>query len=363
MDASTYLESNLSLKHCRASTLYYLSTWNRVILEKDHSRCGSSMNCQAHQLNPKTYKTQHTAGCRGCQEHGLSSEAICSFLAPERTIIPLVTVNIQRRSSPIEAVAADISRVEAVPSYVAISHVWSDGKGNPHRNFLPLCQLQYLQDCTNALYPPDRHPVPFWMDTLCVPVGKKFWPVRNRALNRMKSTYKSAEKILVFDTSLGIVDSSVAPEEALLRIRYSPWSSRLWTMQEGRLGLENYFQFRDKSISFDNQPYQGGAKGTLPAVEAILNSLTNVELVSPEYFSTSVRSRALTKTLLHRPVAPQLCSLSAPLPTPIRPDSCVFRTHKGPHKQTQMKKIYASPPLNRSKISSLKIAYIQLGIL
>lgn len=279
---------NFSFKHCRASTLYYLSTWDRVILKKDHSRCESSTSCQAHQLNPETYTTQHATGCLGCEEHGLSSEAISSILIPEKTIIPLVTVNSLRLDSPIESAAADLSRIEAVPSYVAISHVWSDGKGNPRRNFLPLCQLQRLQDCTNALYPSYRHPVPFWMDTLCVPVGKRFWPVRNRALNRMKSTYKSAEKILVFDTSLEIVDSSVAPEEALIRIRYSPWSSRLWTMQEGRLGLNLYFQFRDKSISFDNQPYQGGATGTLPAVENILNSLTTPELVSVECFFTCI---------------------------------------------------------------------------
>lgn len=286
---------SFSLKHCRASTLYYLSTWDRVILKKDHSRCGSSTSCQAHQLNPKTYKTQHIAGCLGCQEHGLSSESISSILVPAKTIVPLVTVDSQRLESPVEAVAADISRVEAVPSYVAISHVWSDGKGNPHRNLLPLCQLQRLQDRANALYPSERHPVPFWMDTLCVPVGKEFWPVRNRALNRMKSTYKSAEKILVFDTSLEIVDSSVAAEEALLRIRYSPWSSRLWTMQEGRLGLNVYFQFRDKSMSFDNQPYQGGAAGTLPAVERILKTLSTLELVSIECFLTSVLFPALTK--------------------------------------------------------------------
>lgn len=251
-----------------------------MILKKDHSRCGNLASCQAHQLNPKTYTTQHTAACLGCREYGLSSEAISSILVPEKTIVPLVTVDSRRPDSPIQAFAADISRAEAVPSYVAISHVWSDGKGNLDRNFLPLCQLQRLQDCTNALYPLDRHPVPFWMDTLCVPVGRKFWPIRNRALNRMKSTYKSAEKILVFDTSLEIVDSNVAPEEALIRIRYSPWSSRLWTMQEGRLGLNLYFQFRDKCISFDDQPYQGGATGTLPAVEAILCRLTTMELVS-----------------------------------------------------------------------------------
>ena len=279
-----------------------------MILKKDHSRCRSGTNCQAHQLDPKTYKTQHAIGCLGCQEYGLSSEVISSILVPEKTIVPLVTIDSRRLRSPIEVVAADISRVEAVRSYVAISHVWSDGKGNLHRNFLPLCQLQRLQDCTNALYPTDRHPVPFWMDTLCVPVGKRFWPVRNRALNRMKSTYKSAEKILVFDTSLEIVDSSVAPEEALIRIRYSPWSSRLWTMQEGRLGLSLYFQFRDKSISFESAPYRHGVNGSLLAVEGILKSLTTLELVSIKCFFTSFPKLALTKLYFIGSLSPSFAS-------------------------------------------------------
>ena len=271
---------SFSFRHCGVSTLYYLSTWDRVILQKDHSRCGSSTTCQSHQLNPKTYKTQHVAGCRGCEEHGLSSEAISAILIPDRTVVPLITVDFQRAHSPIEVVAADISRVEAVPSYVAVSHVWSDGRGNPLKNFLPSCQLQHLQDCINALYPSERHPVPFWMDTLCVPVGRKFWPVRNRALNRMKSTYKSAEKIIVFDTSLELMDSSIAPEEAVIRIRYSPWSSRLWTMQEGRLGQNVYFQFRSKCVSFDSQPYQNGASGNLRVVDKILSGITTQNIVS-----------------------------------------------------------------------------------
>ena len=118
------------------------------------------------------------------------------------------------------------------------------------------------------------------MDTLCVPVGKEFRSARNRAINRMKSTYKSAEKILVFDNSLELVDSTVAPEEAVIRLRYSPWSTRLWTMQEGRLGLKVYLQFRDKSKSFDDQPYQNGASGNLPAVDEILKSMTIQDIVS-----------------------------------------------------------------------------------
>ena len=267
-------------RHCRVPILFYLSSWDRHILRKDHTSCRGDSTCQAHQLNAKTYQTQHVTGCLGCREHGLSSEKISSVLSSEKTIVPLVTIDTNNSECIVNMFAADISQAEAIPRYVAVSHVWSDGKGNPHRNSLPSCQLRRLQVCTNALYPSDRHPVPFWMDTLCVPVGRKFWPIRNVALDRMKATYKSAHKILVFDASIETLDSSVAPEEALIRIRYSPWSSRLWTLQEGRLGFDVYFQFGDKSVSFDGHPYQGGSAGSLRAVERILNGLSESELVS-----------------------------------------------------------------------------------
>ncbi len=231
-------------------------------------------------MNAKTYKTQHVAGCSGCKEHGLSSKAISAVLVPEKVIIPLITVDFRRPRCPVEILAADITQIERVLPYVAISHVWSDGKGNPLRNFLPACQLQRIQDRVDALYPSDAHPMPFWMDTLCVPVGRKFWPIRNIALNRMKATYKCAGKILVLDDSLERIDSTIAPTEAMIRIQYSSWSTRLWTLHEGRLGRNIYFHFRDKSRYFDDLPRISGDNGNLHVVNELLKSLTIPELVS-----------------------------------------------------------------------------------
>lgn len=279
-DALTYVNEFLSFRYCRPSCLYYLSTLNRLVLRKDHSRCQNSTICQAHQMDTKTYKPQHVVGCPGCEEDGLSSKAISNVLVSDKVVIPLITVDFRRPHCPVEMVAPDIIKFERVLPYVAISHVWSDGKGNPQRNFLPACQLQRIQDHVNALYPSDAHPIPFWMDTLCVPVGRKFWPIRNIALNRMKTTYRSAEKILVLDTSLEFVDSTVDPTEAKIRIQYSPWSTRLWTLHESRLGLNIYFQFRDKSRSFDHLPRIDGDNGNLHVVNELLKSITTPELVS-----------------------------------------------------------------------------------
>jgi len=54
-------------------------------------------------------------------------------------------------------------------------------------------------------------------------------------MKNMRYVYEMADKVLVLDSSLRTVDSSVAPEELLLRILVAPWSTRLWTYHEGAL--------------------------------------------------------------------------------------------------------------------------------
>ncbi len=49
-------------------------------------------------------------------------------------------------------------------------------------------------------------------------VGRKFWPVRNIALNRMKTINKCTEKILVLNDSLELINSTIAPVEVMIRI-------------------------------------------------------------------------------------------------------------------------------------------------
>ncbi|KAL6719516.1 hypothetical protein ACLMJK_003757 [Lecanora helva] len=199
--------------------------------------------------------------------------------------------------------SADTAWMDTFPSSVAVSHVWLDGKGNPNRNFLPICQLRLLQDRVNTLFPSERHPVPFWMDSLCVPVGRKYWPVRNIVLNRLKSTFKSADRIIVFDSSFEIIGEEVAPEEALIRIRYLPWSSRLWTMQEGRLSRKVYFQFKDKGIPFDDHPYQGGVHGNLQAIKQVLKQLTDQDITYSHIHNHERQAQSLTALLLVRALA------------------------------------------------------------
>lgn len=71
--------------------------------------------------------------------------------------------------------------------YIAISHVWIDGLGNPNANSLPVCQLARLRHLVEEVLSnfnrgpshidnihrnPEKPPRPlFWLNTLLCPVG------------------------------------------------------------------------------------------------------------------------------------------------------------------------------------------------
>lgn len=132
--------------------------------------------------------------------------------------------------------------------YVAISHVWSDGLGNPWRNCLRLCQLHHIQDLVNGLYDSDQQPAPFWIDTMGIPVGREHAEYRKIAIHRIAETFRNADKVLVIDNSLQTCRADLPWVEVLMRIQYSPWMTRLWTLLEGKLAPKLYFQFAERAI-------------------------------------------------------------------------------------------------------------------
>lgn len=123
------------------------------------------------------------------------------------------------------------------------------GLGNPHRNGLFACQLLRIQSRVNALYPavPLGDAVPFWMDTLCVPLDEL---TRKKAIISMKRVYKEASKILVLEATIqqGNV-SECTSLELMFRIATSTWLTRLWTYQEAALNRHLHYQFDDKALT------------------------------------------------------------------------------------------------------------------
>jgi hypothetical protein len=139
--------------------------------------------------------------------------------------------------------------------YVAISHIWADGLGNPSANAIHLCQLRLIQERVDALaarhynklclQQPPGH-MPFWMDTLCVPAHEG--EAKTMAIASMETIYKKAVAVLVLDRDL-LTLGAISPLERAVRIAASPWNTRLWTMQEGAFARTLYFQFKDYAVS------------------------------------------------------------------------------------------------------------------
>jgi len=101
-----------------------------------------------------------------------------------------------------------------------------------------------------------RHPagqgnMPFWMDTLCVPVYKHLKAYRRRCIANMRRIYKLAASVLVLDSALEAIPMSCPAPERLIRLSQCSWQQRLWTFQESFLANDLFYRFRDKAIHFD----------------------------------------------------------------------------------------------------------------
>lgn len=236
-----------------ASAYFTINTKSPQINE-DHSACSARM-CLAYQLDSKNYPRVHSASeTQDCSCANLSADPnVTGAILGNEGSSPLVRV-----SSVKDNNTAQIEILDSAPGqdYIAVSHVWSHGLGNPHENSLPACQLLRIQGFVNALgkNEPEHDPsctAPFWMDTLCIPREPK--ELRKKAIMRMATVYQKAKHVLVIDKNLcSLGTSDLNALEMLTHISNSVWTTRLWTLQEARLATNLWFQFKDNSISPSN---------------------------------------------------------------------------------------------------------------
>ncbi|KAI0651212.1 hypothetical protein C8Q79DRAFT_1100056 [Trametes meyenii] len=163
----------------------------------------------------------------------------------------------------VPVIAYDGNALRVLPShgtpYVAISHVWADGMGSTTEEGLPTCVVERIAALVKTLLP---EPCAFWLDSLCVPSTRS---VRKRAIKLMARTYEEASKVLVID--LGIrMQCSVHKswEENLFRIAMSAWMRRVWTLQEGLLARELWFEFSEGPVDVEAQIGTKNATDALP---------------------------------------------------------------------------------------------------
>lgn len=142
-------------------------------------------------------------------------------------------------------------------SYIAISHPRPMGLGNDSDNSLPCCQLSRIQARANQLLSATTSStsassafpnVPFWIDTLSLPLEQI---ARRSTLNMAQKIFNRATSVLVMDPSL-FQHSILSLEEAFVRISYSYWKKRLWTIQEGACAKSLHFCFSNHTVSLDD---------------------------------------------------------------------------------------------------------------
>jgi hypothetical protein len=160
---------------------YYASLLGPPHRKLDHSDCKfDEIECTAMKKLPLGRVKHESEDCQ-CDillvDHPKLAEII------ERQEIPVLRLIEQNGKSILDVVSL---KSEPGLEYTALSHVWSDGWGNPKENSLPLCRVQKLIFDISATYPmPDFDVEPpqgkyyrkakhddrvfFWMDTLCVP--------------------------------------------------------------------------------------------------------------------------------------------------------------------------------------------------
>ncbi|KAL8953117.1 MAG: hypothetical protein Q9222_001000 [Ikaeria aurantiellina] len=228
------------VKH--VSLLYYYSNLTPPRSTRDHSKC-SDDQCLAMTTNPLTYKLSHRQNDCSCPLLSVDQKAVAWIL--EQGSIPVVTIDLGANPDLPRVAIHDIAKVQ---NFVAVSHVWAEGAGNVEDNALHSCLLKNISDLVKKIVPDTGDGIiPFWIDTLCVPVHPPH--LQRLALNNMRIPYERAESVLVLDSHLRALDTSpLSTTELLAQVSCSSWMRRLWTLQEGRLAKTVWFQFANEAV-------------------------------------------------------------------------------------------------------------------
>lgn len=226
----------------------------------NHSKCKGRF-CMAEQVDESTYKTRHVEGClsrRKCLHIGPKLEELEDALSKDS--FPLLSTSKEQ--------TVQVVKYRPGMKYVAFSHVWAHGLGNPRRNTLPKCQLLRLQSFVNKIFF-KRAGSLFWIDTLCIPVGNE--ELRRLAIKKMYQTYSAADKVLVLDTDILKCSRKADYFERVMKITSSSWMRRLWTLQEATLAKDLYFQLSDGAMNikdietkYENDPESSSLYNPLP---------------------------------------------------------------------------------------------------
>ncbi|KAH6710567.1 hypothetical protein BKA61DRAFT_522966 [Leptodontidium sp. MPI-SDFR-AT-0119] len=227
-------------------SLYYIGATLSRKPTGDHSLCRAEYQCVALREAGSGYIPRHVSKDCRCGLYGPNPEQLVSIISEGS--IPVLHYSEDTGVTIVPFQLKDPER----PNFVAISHVWADGLGNPKANAMHQCQLRLIQDRVKTLRPSAlRGPSPspdmlFWIDTMCVPSEEGL--TKSVAISTMETVYREATAVLVLDSGLELVNGSAPRAEIAVMIASSVWFTRLWTIQEGSFAKELYFQLQDTAV-------------------------------------------------------------------------------------------------------------------
>ena len=218
------------MEYCSVESRLYMAQMAPLISERKHTDC-TVTRCNSLE----TYNNQYIAAHAEPTCH-------CKFLHPDEQLL-----NEMSRKGDIALISGDcdfstssiipLQKADGITPYVAISHVWADGLGNPGANAMYICQLKRISAFVKNLC--HGKPTPFWVDTICCP---KLPDAKSPVLANMRKIYSDADKVLVLDRLMLSTTSPLRIMDCFLLLYASGWSTRLWTLQEGAVSKTLWIQ-------------------------------------------------------------------------------------------------------------------------
>ncbi|KAH8646933.1 hypothetical protein BGZ60DRAFT_553556 [Tricladium varicosporioides] len=238
-------------------SVYKVHTFDATF--KGHDKCTWEACILKSTGDDGKYKTKHHPTC---VSHGNPEGQGCRMIGPEIEgmngvvqiiedgYVPLLEHRKVKLNGKDDWEVYPIRR-QKFQDYATISHVWADGYGNPFTNKLWQCQLEFffsLLDTTIPAKMPSLKCKLFWIDTLVIPVDKKYEVQRKKAIEQINDVFTSAKYTIVVDNALTEMSSGDNYESTAMKILASGWMRRLWTLQEAYLSKRLLFAFKGKDV-------------------------------------------------------------------------------------------------------------------
>ena len=212
---------------------------------KDHRQCSTDC-CVANDACTDPGLPRHvTAGCT------------CKFVAPDAPLLRQVLddggLALARLEDPEDTDKLTLDVFTEGTWFVSISHAASDGLRNPYDAALPACQVQRLFAYVAATWERagcgPRSPVRMWLDTLCLPSSEvKSDGTSEKSIRTMTKVADLASAVLVVDSDICELSQASTFSNLEMKIQFSSWNSRLWTLYETMRAKQLYFQLRNDSV-------------------------------------------------------------------------------------------------------------------